>query len=261
MSYLRIAWSYFRVNVLNELAYRTNFFVQVLEAFLELIVALGGVMVVYSHTDNLGGWTAPELRTLIGVYMMVGGAIALVLQPGMQLLMEDVRKGTLDFILTKPADAQLLVSVRQVQIWKLTDILLGIVLLIVSMLQMGQSLSGVQVLNFAVTMLAGGAIIYSFCLMLATLTFWFVRMENVLFIFNSMYDAGRWPLTLYPRWLRGILTFVVPVGFAVTVPSQALLGKLDGGTLLLTIALAVFMLVASRLFWLFGVRHYSGASA
>lgn len=84
MSFLRIAYCYFRINVLNELAYRTNFFVQVLEAFLELIVALGGVMVVFSHTDNLGGWTAPQLRTLIGVYMMVGGSISLVLQPGMQ---------------------------------------------------------------------------------------------------------------------------------------------------------------------------------
>jgi len=52
--------------------------------------------------------------------------------------------------------------------------------------------------------------------MLATCTFWFVRMDNILFIFQAMYDAGRWPLSIYPAWLRIMLTFLVPVAFAVT---------------------------------------------
>ena len=80
-------------------------------------------------------------------------------------------------------------------------------------------------------------------------------------IFQSMYEAGRWPVSLYPGWLRFALTFVVPVAFATTVPAQALTGRLTWQTLLGAVALAAMLLVGSRLFWRFGIRYYSGASA
>lgn len=54
---------------------------------------------------------------------------------------------------------------------------------------------------------------------------------------------------------------VLPVAFATTVPAEALTGRLDAQTLLGALALAAGLLVASRLFWRAGVRHYSGASA
>jgi hypothetical protein len=63
-------------------------------------------------------------------------------------------------------------------------------------------------------------VIVQFYLMLATCSFWFVRIENMLVIFQSMYEAGRWPVGIYPPWLRFTLTFLVPVAFAVTVPAR-----------------------------------------
>jgi ABC-2 type transport system permease protein len=76
-----------------------------------------------------------------------------------------------------------------------------------------------------------------------------------------MYEAGRWPVSLYPGWLRFGLTFLVPVAFATTVPAEALTGRLNPQVLLGTVGLAAVMLVVSRLFWRAGIRHYSGASA
>ena len=80
-------------------------------------------------------------------------------------------------------------------------------------------------------------------------------------IFHSMYDAARWPVTIYPGWLQALLTFVVPVAFAVTVPAEALVGRLSPAWLVGTVVLAGALLLVSRLFWNIGVRHYSGASA
>ena len=114
---------------------------------------------------------------------------------------------------------------------------------------------------FVMMLLAGAVIIYSFWLILATLSFWFVRVENILVIFQSMYEAGRWPVSLYPGWLRYGLTFVVPVAFATTVPAEALTGRLNWGTLFGALAIAALLLTLSRLFWRAGLRHYSGASA
>jgi ABC-2 type transport system permease protein len=175
--------------------------------------------------------------------------------------MEDIRLGTLDFMILKPEDAQFLISVRQIAIWKLIDVLLGLVVMIVALVRLGAQFGLLQAISFGVALLAGGTIVYSFWLILATSAFWFVKTENILVIFQAMYQAGRWPVTIYPVWLQAILTFLVPITFAVTVPAQALTGRLTVQTLALAVALAVGLFLLSRWFWRFGIRFYSGASA
>ena len=57
---------------------------------------------------------------------------------------------------------------------------------------------------------AGAATIYSCCLILATLAFWFIRVDNVLIVLLTFWEAGRWPVDVYPLWLRSMLTFLGP---------------------------------------------------
>jgi ABC-2 type transport system permease protein len=258
---LRLLWINLRVGVMNELEYRANFLVQLVQSAVGLSFALGGLAVVFAHTETLAGWRPSELIALLGVYFLVGGTIRTVVQPSMSRLMEDVRQGTLDFTLTKPEDAQVLVTVKQVQIWKLIDVGLGLGLVGLALVRLGAEVGALQAVAFGVALLAGAAMVYSFWLMLATLTFWFVRLENILVIFMAMWEAGRWPVGIYPPWLRYTLTFVVPVAFATTVPAEALAGRLTVETLVAALGLGALLLALSRWFWRFGVRHYSGASA
>jgi len=261
MNTLRLVWAFFRMGVMSEAAYRVNFIVQLFQSLLGLVTALGGLAVVFSYTDTLGGWGPDEVVVLVGVYILVGGVIGVVIQPSMEALIEGVHDGSLDFTLTMPEDAQLLVSIQDVDIWEVLNILLGIGVLGVALSRLGDQVGMVQAAVFGAMVLAGGAIVYSFWLILATLSFWFVRVENILVIFQSVYEAGRWPVNLYPGWLRFGLTFLVPVAFAVTVPAEALTGRLTWQTGLGAVGLAVALLVVSRLFWRTGLRNYSGASA
>jgi ABC-2 type transport system permease protein len=176
-------------------------------------------------------------------------------------LTESVRDGTLDFTLAKPEDAQLLVSVWRVEIWKLVDIGLGLVVLGISLARLGQRVGLAQAAAFVAALVAGGVIVYSFWLILATTAFWLVRVENILVIFQSVYEAGRWPVSIYPGWLRFALTFLVPVAFAITVPAQAIAGRLKGPALLGAAGFAAALFTAARLFWRMGIRRYSGASS
>jgi ABC-2 type transport system permease protein len=261
MNTLRLLWAFFRVGVMGEAAYRANFVIQLFQSLLGLVTALGGLAVVFSYTDTLGGWRPDEVVALVGVYILVGGVIGVVIQPSMEALIEGVHDGSLDFTLTMPEDAQLLASIQDVDIWEVLNILLGLGVLVVALGRLGERVGAAQAVVFGLMVLAGGAIVYSFWLILTTLAFWFVRVENILVIFQSVYEAGRWPVTLYPAWLRFGLTFLVPVAFAVTIPAEALTGRLTWPTGLLAVTLAAALLVVSRLFWKVGLRNYSGASA
>ena len=179
----------------------------------------------------------------------------------MEKFIGSVRDGTLDFILTKPEDTQLLVSIQQINIWSLIDMALGLVVLVIALVRLGERVGAGQAGEFILLLIAGAVIIYSFFLILATLSFWFVRVENILTIFQSMYEAGRWPVSLYPGWLRYGLTFIIPVAFATTVPAEALTNRLGWETLLIALMLALMLFIGSRLFWRVGLRHYSGTSA
>jgi ABC-2 type transport system permease protein len=179
----------------------------------------------------------------------------------MEAFMDSVRKGTLDFVLTKPEDAQLLVSVQRVSIWSVLDGLIGIGVVVVSLISLGAQVSVSQLIAFAIALLAGSVIVYSFYVVLATCAFWFIKIENILVIFQSLYQAGLWPVGIYPQTLQIILTFLVPVAFAVTVPAEAMVGRLSASTLWLAVGLAAALFVIARRFWHFGIRHYSGASA
>jgi ABC-2 type transport system permease protein len=261
MKLFRLLWTFFRVGVMGELAYRANFFVQLFESLLELGTAIAGLAVIFSYTDSLGGWSVDEVLALVGVFFLMGGAIRLVIQPSFQQLIESVRDGTLDFMLTKPEDAQLLASVQRVEIWKLTDVVLGLGVLAFALARLGARVGTGQAFAFIAALMAGGVIVYSFWLILATTAFWFVRVENILMIFQSMYEAGRWPVSIYPGWLRFALTFIVPVAFAVTVPAQALAGTLSWQLLVGAWALAAGLFILARIFWRAGLKRYSGASA
>jgi ABC-2 type transport system permease protein len=258
---LRLLYHYVRVGALNELQYRVNFFVQLVQSAVALGVALAGLGLVFRHTTELAGWSRPELLAVVGVHTLITGVIRAMIEPNMTRLMEDVRQGTLDYALTKPEDAQVLVSVREFRVWSALDVLVGAGVLVTAVAQLGGQVGAAQALIFAATLLLGCLMIYSLWLMLTTVAFWVVNVESIINLFQGLYAAGAWPVTIYPGWLRGLLTFLVPVAFAVTVPAEALTGRLTLGTLALAAGLAALFLLAARVIWRFGLSRYAGASA
>lgn len=258
---LRLTGTFLRVGVMNEMQYRINFFLQLIQSLLTVGTGLVILAVVFSKTDDLGGWTRPQLLVVMGVFTLVGGVIRTFIQPNMQRVVEDVRDGKLDHALTKPADAQLLVSIREVRFWQLTDVLVGLVVLTVAVVQLVPAMKWQHLITFVALLLGGLVSIYCFWLMLASASFWLVRINEIQELFDGLYRAGAYPVGIYPGWLRYGLTFIVPLAFAITVPSEAVTGKLAWQSVTVMIGFTVVLILASRWCWKRGLRRYGGASA
>ncbi|MGZ4773312.1 MAG: ABC transporter permease [Ilumatobacteraceae bacterium] len=258
---VRLATTFFRVGVMNEMQYRVNFFLQLLQSLLTVGTGLIVLAVVFSKTNELGGWSRPQLLAVMGVFTLVGGVIRTFIQPNMERVVNDVREGKLDFALTKPADAQLLVSIRDVRFWQLTDVLVGLVVLTVALVQLRSTMQWHHVAAFIVLLLSGLVSIYCFWLMLASASFWLVRINEVQELFDGLFRAGQYPVGIYPGWLRYGLTFIIPLAFAITVPSEAVTGRLAWQSVAVMIGFTTVLLFVSRWFWRRGLRRYGGASA
>ncbi|MEE4262210.1 MAG: ABC-2 family transporter protein, partial [Desulfobacteraceae bacterium] len=101
----------------------------------------------------------------------------------------------------------------------------------------------------------------SIWLMMVTSAFWFVRIDNISELFSAIYETGRFPVSVYPSWMRGVLTFVVPIAFITTFPAAALLGRAAPLLLAVAFVLAAGLFCGCVLFWRFAVRRYSSASS
>ena len=261
MTTLRVALLHLRIGVMNDLQYRVNFALQVLQSLLSLATGLIVIALVYSHVAELNGWSQSELLAVLGTQILMGGVIRALIQPNMMRLTEDVREGKLDYALTKPVDAQMLVSVREVQVWQAVDIMSGAIVIAVALVRLGGDLGLLDAAAFAAALAFGAVMLYCFWLLLATGSFWIVRMWFLPELFEGIFQTGRWPVGIYPDWLRFGITFLVPIAFAVTVPAEAVTSRLDWQTLALAAGFAVLLFVLTRQFWRFGLRNYTGASA
>jgi ABC-2 type transport system permease protein len=258
---VRLTATFLRVGVMNEMQYRINFFLQLVQSLMNVGTGLVVLAVVFSKTNDLGGWSRPQLLAVMGIFTLVGGVIRTFIQPNMQRVVSDVREGKLDFALTKPADAQLLVSIRDVRFWQLTDVLVGLGVLVVALVQIHPSPTWQHVLAFVVLLVSGFVSIYCFWLMLASASFWLVRIDEVQELFDGLFRAGQYPVGIYPGWLRYGLTFIIPLAFAITVPSEAITGRLVWQSVVVMIGFTAVLVVVSRWCWRRGLRRYGGASA
>jgi ABC-2 type transport system permease protein len=258
---LRVALLHLRVGLLTDLQYRVNFALQVLQSLLAIAVGLIVFQLVFSNTTELNGWTHSELLAILGVQAVMAGVIHAVIQPNMMRLTEEVREGKLDHALTKPVDAQMLVSVRAVQLWQAVDIVTGAVIIVVALAKLGGGLGVLDALGFAVALGLGAVLLYCFWLVLATGSFWVIQMWFLPELFEGIFQTGRWPVGIYPDWLRFGITFLVPIAFAITVPAEAVTSRLDWSTVALAIVFTAALFAFTRWWWRFGLRRYSGASA
>ena len=261
MRALRLAWLFFRVGSMNELQYRANFFIQLLQSAVSVVTAIVVLKLVYSHTDALNGWNESELLVVMGIQILLGGVIRTTIQPNMQRLMEEVRDGKLDFALTKPEDSQVLVSIRDVQIWRSVDVISGAAVLGYGLSGLDHAVGAGDALLFVALLAVGAVTIYCFWLVIATLAFWIVNVWSIMELFDGIYQTGRWPVSIYPIWLRLGVTFLVPIAFAITVPAEAATGRLGWSTVALAVGFCIVLVAFTRWWWGFGLRRYSGASA
>ena len=259
MRAIRLTWAYFRVAAANDFQYRANFFLQLVNSALSLTTGLVAISLVYSHTDQLGGWTQPELLIVMGVHILLGGIIGSLIQPNMRALMEEVEEGTFDQVLTRPADAQLLVSIRNFRVWRLVDVMLGLIVI-------GNGAGRLEVsfgsaIGFLLAAVLGMIVMYCVWLVLTTFAFRLVRADSFTDLFDGMYQAGRWPVSIYPTWLRGTLTFLIPLALAVTVPAETLTSRIGPTALLVGLGATAVIVMIARWVWMANLRRYSGASA
>ena len=245
----------------RELEYRINFIGLLLMSIMDATWSVGGALLFYSHRAVIGGWTFNEALVVIGLYFLAMGFVDMAVQPNIAAIVEHIRTGSMDFVLTKPINSQVNATLREYRFQKATGILVGLIILVYALIRVGATPSLPQCVLFVFLCAGGCVLLYASMTILGTLSFWVVDMSNVDEFIVGFLEAGRYPSDAFPEPVRGIITFIVPIAFITTVPAEVLLGRLTPQFVLYGWVVASLLLIISVALWRVALRQYSSASS
>jgi ABC-2 type transport system permease protein len=261
LRYLRLLGVQIRASLALGAQYRVEFLVSGVLSLFWTLLGLVPILVLFQKRSEVAGWSYPETLVVIGWFALMKGVLEGAVNPSLTAVVDHIRKGTLDFVLLKPADAQFLVSTTRFEPWRIVDVLGGLAIMVFAFHRMGRAPGPVEVLLAAAVMASATVILYSLWILVVSAAFFVVKVDNLSFLFLSLYDAARWPSDVFPWMLRAVFTFVIPLAVLTTFPAQALLGRMRWEGVLATAAGAAVFALVGRMVWLRSIGRYTSASS
>lgn len=265
MRYLRLFFVQFRTSALLAAQYRVDAFLDPLLSTFWLFAATLPLFVVYSGASSSGGapaipgWTFGEAMLVVACFTVLQAVLDGAINPGLSAVVDHIRQGTLDFILLKPADSQFLVSTARFQLWKAFGFVQAGVLFAIAFREIGHAPPLTGVIVAVLLLILATALLYSLWILIVSTAFIVVKVDNLTYLFGSIFDAARWPATVFRGALKYIFTFVIPLAVMTTFPAQALLDRVEWDTLGFSVLGSLGFVALARIVWLRSIRFYTSA--
>lgn len=259
--HLRLWRRFAAQSLVRDMHFRAQFITQIVVGVVQLVLSLVPVLLLFRYTNEVNGWSVGEVIALGGVYQVVFAILAITVETNMARFSWGIREGDLDLVLVRPASAQFYVMLHRLQIAEIFTAFTGIGVVVIGLARSGAAPSVLEVIQ-AIVLIACGVVLIACCWAAAVfVAFWITTIGPVVMVFRDFLQAGKYPVAFYPTAIRVFLVGVLPIGFATTFPTSALLGEGSWMTLMLGVAFCALALYGLRAYWRFAVRFYSSASS
>jgi ABC-2 type transport system permease protein len=259
--YLRLLSTSMRYSLLLALQYRGDFLIDAGLTVLRSMTALVPILVVFHDRNEFSGWTFHDALLVTCWFTLLRGVIEGAVRPTLSAVIDHIRTGTLDFVLLKPADAQFLVSTNRFEVSPVGRVITAVAIFVYAFVKMGRVPSVTGIGGALVLLAASTVLLYSLWILTVSAAFYVVRIDNLIYLFDSIFDAARWPVTVYRGFVWVLFTFILPVALMTTYPAESMLDRLSPVVLVASIGGALAFAVCARLVWLRSIGKYTSASS
>lgn len=251
-----------RASIRSQMVYRASFVLWSVGQALTIATELGALWVLFDRFGNIPGWTLAQVAVLCGL-VHIAFALAETAGRGFDQFAGQVRTGDFDRLLLRPVSPALLLAGQTFELSRIGRLATGLTALLWGAAHAGIVWSPLTASYVLAVILGGACTFYGVLVLQATLCFWTVEsLEIVNAVTYGGIAAAEMPLTLYPKGLRWLFTFVVPIACMNYIPGDLLLGRSSAPGLAWAAPLAgVAFLTASLQVWKLGVGKYASTGS
>jgi ABC-2 type transport system permease protein len=259
--YFSIYGALWKTSVTREMSFKGNFILWIIVELLWFGLQLSFVSVVFSQTNSIGSWTTWEVVLLTGASNFIQQIYQAFFLVNCTNLSELVRTGKMDFLLLLPINTRFVVSTRQVDISSFANAAFAACVMGFAAHKLHLHPSLMELFGFAALCIVGLVIHYSLMFMLASVSFWTVRAQGIVWGYYNLFNIARMPDEAFHGVFKAVFTFALPVLLVSNVPVRVLADKLTSWhALVWLLGLGILWAVISQWFWKLSLRHYTSAS-
>lgn len=118
-----------------------------------------------------------------------------------------------------------------------------------------------QILLYIILIINGLVISTAFHIAVLSLGIITLEIDHTIMIYRDVTNLGRLPIDIYGEPLKGILTYLIPVGIMITLPAKAMMGLVSPAGIIISFALAILMMTLTLKFWGLALKQYTSASS
>ncbi len=259
--YLVLLVSFLKLSWMVGMEYRVNFLVWLAVDLGWGLADLYFYTILFQNVQSLGRWGISETLVVVGIFRVLMVPAWGWMTTSFEQLPKMIHSGQLDMLMTKPVDSQFMVSCNKFAFSLLSSAIVGPTLIWMGLAQRNIPISVAQVGVFILSLFATTFLMYAVFFLFMTACLFTERLNNIVYVFTSMFDMARYPKDIYGLIPQRIFTSILPVALMVSVPADILFGFTSPWYILQLLGLGVVFFIVGRTVWLYGLRRYTSASS
>ncbi|CAM4420686.1 ABC-2 type transport system permease protein [Paenibacillus endophyticus] len=263
MRYASLFWEYIKNYAKTRLTYRADFWIEVLSDLLFQGMNLIFILIVFQHTPSLGGWSEAEVVFVYGFFMIPYGVFSTFFSIW-NFSERYIVKGEMDRVLTRPAHSLYQVLLENVDPPSLIGSFVGAIIMVLCWFQLDLPFQLLDVLVMLLLILGAVLIYAGLYTALSAISFYSDAPTGIVPLMYNIQNYGRYPVNIYNKMIRFVLTWLLPFAFVGVIPASYFLEKKadDLSQLaLLTPVMGIIVFSLGLFLWNHGVKRYRGAGS
>jgi len=256
---------YFKFNLLyikTQLMYPKDFIIWFIFGSFSTIINIFFMKVIYYNTPLLGNWDYYQTLMILGYSSTSIGLFNIFFINIFSLGSSYIVEGKLDKFLIRPINVLFQLLVERIDLDNISELIIGVFLIVYSALKLGYEINVFLILFSIVFIIFSVFTLLGLFLIFASTNFWLQEKINFIPILYSLFNFSRFPITIFNKKIKLILTFIMPYFYLGYYPVNFLL-KIDTKyvyTIFYQPILCLIFLTIGGIVWKIGLSKYESTS-
>ncbi len=237
------------------LIYRLDCIVAIISQLIVQSVSLIFLFIVFQNTQTIVGWNFKQLLLLYGITRISVGIVGYCFDGLYDIGQKYIKNGEFDKLLLRPVHPLISIIGGSKDFNNVADIVIGLGLSIYMFIELSIPVTIILIIKILFFSIIGALIIGAINTITSVTSFWTYRSNEVIWSFFRIYTLTEYPIDIYNKFIKFIITVILPFAFVAYYPVMSYLGFNNYMIYLSPIIAIILWIVAVKL-WNLGLKRY-----